>query len=301
MPAPNPRQSKRKEHHSLSRRERQIRLFAGALLALIVGLLSYNEYAVWRAGVALQHDLQAERLTDMDLAWNRYQALADRNYLPLVLRGTKNAVLDRMVSFADRVINDYRASEAPSVNEADWVRALAVLSKALEIDPGDKQIRAKMYIADGHINRIRGTSRANGKMLNDARARFEAALDLMPKSPDPYLGLARLYVYSLKDVEKAEDALKAANKRGHTIGRREKAQLGDGYRERAERLLREADKATGLPEERDYLERAREDFERAQDFYREIVPFGGSANSLRKVLDYEDHVQLRLKIIKEGA
>ena len=47
----------------------------------------------------------------------------------------------------------------------------------------------------------------------------------MPRSPDPYLGLARLYVYSLRDVDRAEDALKAAEKRGHEMGRRERAQL----------------------------------------------------------------------------
>jgi tetratricopeptide (TPR) repeat protein len=206
-----------------------------------------------------------------------------------------------MISSADRVIDDYRSSEGLTVTEADWLRAQAVLARALQLDPGDKDIRGKMYLCDGHINRIRGTARGNGKMLNEARARFESAQELIPKSPDPYLGLARLYVYSLRDVEKAEQAVKAAGKRGYSIGRREKAQLGDGYRERAERLLREADKATGLPEEKDYLERARDDFERAQDFYRDIVPFAGSANSLRRVLDFSDHVELRLKIIKEGA
>jgi eukaryotic-like serine/threonine-protein kinase len=300
-PASAPAASGVRPHRPLSRRERQIRFFAGALLVLILGAMTYNEYAVWRAGAALRRDLETERLTDMDSAWQRFQSIADRNYLPLVLRGARNAVLDRMISSADRVITDYRSSEAPSVSENDWLRAQAILARALQLDPGDKEIRGKMYLCDGHINRIRGTARSNGKMLNDARARFEAAEELIPKSPDPYLGLARLYVYSLKDVEKAEQALKAAGKRGHPVGRREKAQLGDGYRDRAERLLREADKATGLPEEKDYLERARDDFERAQEYYRDIVPYAGSANSLRRVLDFSDHVELRLKIIREGA
>ena len=40
---------------------------------------------------------------------------------------------------------------------------------------------------------------------------------------------------------------------------------------------------------------------KAEDFYRDIVPFAGSAQSLRKVLDDSDHVDLRLKIIREGA
>jgi eukaryotic-like serine/threonine-protein kinase len=210
-------------------------------------------------------------------------------------------VLNRFVSTADRVINEYRASDAPSVSETDWVRAQAVLAKALELAPGDREIRGKMYLAEGHIHRIRGTARANAKLLSESRARFEQARELMSRSPDPYLGLARLYVYSLKDVERAEEALKAASKRGHDMGRREKAQLADGYRERAERLLREADRATGLPEEEDYLKRARSDFRKAEDFYRDIVPFSGSAASLRKVLDYSDHVDVRLKIIREGA
>ena len=70
---------------------------------------------------------------------------------------------------------------------------------------------------------------------------------------------------------------------------------------RKKRLLREADKATGLPEEKDYLERAQSDFERAQEYYRDIVPFAGSASSLRRVTDFIDHVELRLKIVREGA
>ena len=89
---------------ALTRRERQIRFFAGALLVLILGAMTYNEYAVWSAGASLRRDLETEHLTDMNQAWDRFQAIANRNYLPLVLRGTKSSVLDRMVSFADRVI-----------------------------------------------------------------------------------------------------------------------------------------------------------------------------------------------------
>lgn len=285
----------------MSRRERQVRLLAGALLALILGVMFYNEYSVWRGGANLRRELETERLTDMSEAWTRYQALANRNYLPLVLHGTRRAVLERLTAVADRTINDYRSSDAPAVMENDWVRAQQTLSRALDLNPSDKEIRGKLYLAEGHLNRIRGTSRASGKLLNEARAKFDGARELLPKSPDPYLGLARLYVYSLKDVEKAEEALRAADKRGYEPGRREKAQLADGYRDRAERLLKEADRATGLPEEKDYLERARNDFERAEELYRGIVPFGGSAASLRRVLDYADHVELRLKIIREGA
>jgi tetratricopeptide (TPR) repeat protein len=157
-----------------------------------------------------------------------------------------------------------------------------------------------MKICEGHINRIRGTARGNSKLLAEARASFEEAAALMPKSPDPHLGLARLHVYSLKDVDRAQQALRAADKRGHDMGRREKAQLADGYRDRAERLLREGDRAIGMPEERDYLERALKDFRKAEELYREVIPFGGSPASLRRVLDFTEHIDERLELIKDG-
>lgn len=290
-----------KARKPLTPTQRRVRL--GVVAALLLGSVWFvwNEVSVSRAASALRLDIESERLTDMNVAWERYHELALRNHTPFLLWTTRRTVLSRMIGFADRTIAEYRNSDAPTVNEADWMRAEAVLEKALDLDPGDKEIRAKRYLVAGHISRIRGTARANGKLLADARQKFEEARDLMPKSPDPWLGLARLYVYALKDVEKAEEALRAAAKHGHQMGRREKAQLGDGYRDRAERLLQEADRATGLPEEKDYLERSRDDFRRAEEFYREIVPFSGSANSLRKVLDYLDHVDVRLRIVREGA
>ena len=285
----------------LTPRQRQIRL--GVATALVIGSIWFvaNEVSVYRGASALRLDLETERVTDMDAAWQRYHDLAVRNHTPFVLWGTRTVLLSRMISSAERVIAEYRNSDAPSVSEADWQRADAVLTKALDLHPGDKEIRGKLYLVNGHISRIRGTARANGKLLSDARQKFEEARDLIPRSPDPWLGLARLYVYSVKDVEKAEEALKQASKRGHGMGRREKAQLGDGYRDRAERLLREADRVTGMPEEKDYLERAKDDFERAEEFYRDIVPFAGSASSLRRVLDFQDHVDVRLRIVREGA
>ena len=137
-------------------------------------------------------------------------------------------------------------------------------------------------------------------MLQEARAKFEQSAELLPKSPDPYLGLARLYVYSLHDVERAEDALKAADKRGHDMGRRERAQLADGYRDRGERLMRDAVKAAGLPEESDLLKKAEKDLHRAEDLYREIIPYGSAGTGLRRVLDDLDVVTARRDTMKDS-
>jgi tetratricopeptide (TPR) repeat protein len=175
-----------------------------------------------------------------------------------------------------------------------------VLSKALQADPGNRDIRGKLYLAEGHMARIRGTARGNTKLLQEARSKFEQSADLIPRAPDPYLGLARLYVYSLRDVDRAEDALKAAEKRGHGVGLREQAQLADGYRDRGDRLMREGVRAAGLPEEKDLLKRAQKDLERAEEMYREIIPYGGSSASLRRVLENLDVIAARRDAMKDS-
>ena len=44
-------------------------------------------------------------------------------------------------------------------------------------------------------------------------------------------------MYGLNDIDKAYQALQQAEKRGYPLGNREKAQLADGYRDRADRTL----------------------------------------------------------------
>ncbi len=64
----------------------------------------------------------------------------------------------------------------------------------------------------------------------------------MPRSPDPHLGLARIYVYSEKNVGKAMAELHAAERLGFRPGPREIEQEADGYRFRAVAELGEARK-----------------------------------------------------------
>ncbi len=270
-------------------------------VGLFVAILSYREYRVWAKGHDLQRDLNTQKLTDLNVAWTRYDELAQASNFPLALRGTRNAIEERLTSVADRVIEEYRNSDTPSVSEADWLRAADALSKALQLNLGDKEIRGKLLVCEGHVNRIKGEARKISKYYSEARSRFEQAQDLLPKSPDPYIGLGRVYAYSIRDADRAEDAIKQASRRGHKMGRREKAQLGDAFRDRAEKLVAEADRSSGLPEEKDFLKRAEEDMKKAEDFYRDIVPFAGSANSLRRVLDYLAAIDTRLQTIKDGV
>jgi hypothetical protein len=103
--------------------------------------------------------------------------------------------------------------------------------------------------------------------------------------------LSRLYFYSLRDVERGEQALREAEKRNHEIGKRETAMLADGYRDRAERTLKEGIQAADRPEQDRYLELARKDFERARELYESIIPWGGAAANLRKAYDGLDRIE----------
>jgi serine/threonine protein kinase len=300
LPVLSPKVKTRREKKPLTPRQRQIRFFGGLSLLIVLVLLVFHEYGAWRTGAQLAREVESERLTDMDAAWKRYDALQKASFAPWVLSGPRNAIEGRLIAAADSIINEYAKADAPSITEKEWIKAHDLLARALEIDPHDRSVRGKLYLSDGHLSRIRGTARGDSKLLNDARGKFEQSAELIPKSPDPYLGLARLYVYSLHDVDRAEDALKAAEKRGHEMGRRERAQLADGYRDRGERLMKEGIRASGLPEEKDLLKRADKDLHAAEEIYRDIVPYGNSSTSLGRVLENRAVIDARRDAMKDS-
>ena len=140
---------------------------------------------------------------------------------------------------------------------------------------------------------------ARQKQLNTAVNKFNEAAELMKHSPDPYLGLANIYIYDLSDVEKAEEALKKAAHHGHPVGKRETAQLADAYRRRAERTWRESRGYIHSPsQERDYLDRAREDYIHAEDLYRRAGLFGDAARNQFQAIQGQQKVEQRLNSLE---
>jgi hypothetical protein len=133
---------------------------------------------------------------------------------------------------------------------------------------------------EAHLDRINGDKPRVTKLLNDSRAGFEEAASLVPNWPDPYLGLARLYAYELRDVDKLENALRQAERRNHPWGRREKAQLADAHRAEGERLYQQAIASKARPEQaRKYLDMAEEHFSTAQSWYQQIPGFGNATSA----------------------
>jgi tetratricopeptide (TPR) repeat protein len=161
------------------------------------------------------------------------------------------------------------------------------------VDPEDS-VRGKLRLCEGHLARINGTSHRSAQELNLAVEKFDEAQKLLPKSPDPELGLARVYVYGLKDIDKGYEALQEAQKRGYQLGNREKLLLADGYRDRADRLWWDSRNVRGLAAEKDQIQKAADDYKRAEELYQGISPWGKSIVNLVRVRLSLESVNFRL-------
>jgi tetratricopeptide (TPR) repeat protein/predicted Ser/Thr protein kinase len=256
-----------------------------------------SNYLLYRHGQQLAREIEAEQLTDLDQIWARWTELSKGNASSVLLYGPRKAVKQKFVAAADHVIDTYRNNESQLIYEKEWERARTMAARALAVDPEDTA-RGKLRLCEGHLARINGTSHRSAQELNLAVEKFDEAQKLLPKSPDPELGLARLYVYGLKDIDKGYDALQQAQQRGYALGNREKSLLADGYRDRGDRLWWDSRNVRGLPPEKDQIQRAADDYKRAEELYQGISPWGKSIVNLVRVRLSLESVNFRLHEIE---
>jgi tetratricopeptide (TPR) repeat protein len=267
-----------------------------AAAMLLFGVFeAISGYVLYHQGQKLENDIQTEQVTDVNQIWSRWTELSKDNSSSVFLQGPRKAVRQKMTQAADRVIASYRNSDA--VYENGWKAAREELSHSLALEPDDS-VRGKLRLTEGHLARIAGTSHKNAAELNEAVDDFNEAQRLLPNSPDPSLGLARLYVYGLKDIDKADQALHQAEKHGFAIGNREKSQLADGYRDRADRTYWDSRNVRGLPQEKEQIQRARDDYQRALELYQSIVPYGNANASIVRVQSSLESVNFRIHEIE---
>ncbi len=261
------------------------RLVASAVAVLLaVGvflwMLIQPQYKVWADTRQLKHDIETEHI-DADAAWRRYEQIVQRKHLGVTTWGIGGPLKSRLMAAGEAPIVDFRENDFPTARESNWRRSVNYFSRALELAPGDKTVQGDLRLAEGHLKRITAAGQNRQQMLNDAAEKFREAAALLKKSPDPYIGLARLYSYNLGDCDRAEDALQKAVKYGHAETRREIATLADAYLRRGAQTVRDSQKLQGMPEnERDYLRRARRDFEHAQDLYSRLGSFANAPVNL---------------------
>ncbi|MCI0626686.1 MAG: serine/threonine protein kinase [Acidobacteria bacterium] len=290
---------KQQEHDPASARRKTIRRAVQAVLVLLLVWLVSGEIGVWRKAHQLRVSIDAEQTTNLKDAWNQYQQLASRSYLPAGLSDLRRSLKHRFVAAAERVIADYRG-DTPRVAERQWEETLLYLSWALELDSTDRTVRAYKRYCEAHIDRINGEARKLTKRLNDALQKFREAAALKHGWPDPHLGLARVYIYDLNDLEKGSAELKQAEEDGYVLGNREKAQMADGFRNRADRICGEMRRLRTLPQEKEHLLRAREDYVEALRLYETIFPYGDSGRNIQQTQARIEKVEERLADLDEG-
>jgi serine/threonine protein kinase len=256
-----------------------------------------SSYRLHQKSKELQRQIETEQLTDINKIWDAWTELSKDHSSSWLIGGARDAVKQKLVDAAERVIVAYR-NDTQQLYEGDWKRARAMLARALTIDP-DKTVRGELRLCDGHLARINGTVHRDSSALNEAVQNFTEAQSLMPKSPDPELGLARVYVYGVKDIDKADEALEQAARRGYKLGNRDKAQLADGYVERADRLWWDSRNVRGLPQEKDEIERAEKDYTRALELYQSVAPYGNSTAQIVRVQTELESVRTRLQQIDQ--
>lgn len=277
-----------------------------ALLAL--GCILYggwevlSSYRLYEKGQQLEREIETEHLSDADQIWSRWTELSKGNSSSWLLHGPRNTVKQTFVNAADAIIANYRDSDSKPVTEKDWERARTLLSRALAVDP-DNTVRGKLRLTEGHLARINGGAHRDAAQFRLAADDFNQAEHLLPKSPDPELGLARLYIYNLGDTDRGYEALQRAEQLGFHLGNREKLMLADGYRRLGDRLFWDSRNVRGLPQEKDQIQRAADDYRHALDLYQAIAPYGNSSSYTASVQTSLESVNTRLQEIalKEGS
>jgi serine/threonine protein kinase len=301
-PAASPAASRRRS--SLTRARRWLRgavVLAGLVLATNEGCIAVEASRV-AATVPLQ---ELVRFTDL---WTEYQSLSGRSWLGgLGARPLGGALSRQALVLAERVVENYR-TPAPTVREAQWASAASALERALTFAPGDRVLRGTLRYCQGHLHRINGEARKGRRQtaqaqreFADAVAAFREAAALRSSWPDPFLGLARTFIYGIEDIDRGTDAMNEAQRLGYPIGNRETAQLADGYRARGDTLERAAADLRGMPQEREFLVRARDAYREALDLYTKIAGYADVPGNIRATQRRFDAVEKRLINLDGGS
>jgi len=260
-----------------------VALFWGLLAGLVVCVPLGYYYRFWRESSALRGklDFTHASVSEINRDWDLLQRVERQNAF---LGGASPAnnlapnMRTALIEAGDGVIEGYRNNSDPRIEDFDWPKAALCFTHLIEMDRNDGAARGKLALCHGYENLERSEQAA--------QTDFEDAASLIPGSPDPHLGLARVYVYSLKNIGKAVAELRQAQRLGFAPGPREAEEEADGYRFRATAELDQARRnEISKTEEERYLRLAQRDFDRARQLYEPIEGFSNVSVALRQVDD----------------
>ena len=278
---------------------------AGALKALaaglVVGVLLFGPvsylHRIWNDSAPLRNarDFARASLGEINGDWNVFLKLQrDGRVLGRMSPAVRHRASMRanLLRGGRSVIDQYRMSSDADLNRFDWDRARLCFSRLLELDAADREAKAGLALAAGYLHLARAPAQARA-----AEASFREAAALMPESPDPHIGLARVYAVELHNPGQAVAAMNAAQKLGFVPGPREFEQQGDAYSYRAERQLAAIERDTPAAARRKLLASAQRDFARARNLYEPISGYANVDDDLVRL----DRGEARIEMIEAAA
>ncbi|HYK89229.1 MAG TPA: serine/threonine-protein kinase [Acidobacteriota bacterium] len=263
-----------------------------ALVAVLtVVWLCVRERQAWVAANALEADLAAERVSAPE-ARSRLAALKDMRLVWFPSGAIFRLMNAGFVTQGDAIVTRFRTTP---LRAADWLQARTYFEEALQNDLSDS-IRGRLLLCDGHLKRFQAQSEKTSGPIPEAAQKFGEAARLLPKSPDPWLGLAMLELYNHKDPEKGERALNAARERSFDFVAEGRwvSLLADCYRLRADALYYEA-----LRIERSLPDVATQRLQQAIGFEQKAIDWFSKAPLYGKSLQNIDRCRTGIKRIQD--
>jgi len=285
------------------KRSRTRRLLFRAVL-VILGIMIFNafanEFSVMSDANRVAGEVSTRGLDELGDLWKAQARLAGRTSLEFGTDGLEHALVERTLTLVDGIIGNYRMG-LPNVREAQWTSARNALRRAVPAEPGNNRLVAALRYCEGHLHRIDGEAAKQRNEdaeaqneLSESVALFREAAELRSDWPDPFLGLARVFIFGLDDVDRGANALEQAQQRGYTLTERETSLLADGYRARGTSFVRIARKLEGMPQESDYLTKAVEAYQRALELYVQSNTQPKITENIRGTQRQHDETQHRL-------
>jgi len=204
-----------------------------------------------------------------DEIWNRFDVLRNKPFNLIPMTQLKAAIKKKLSDAGEKPIKDYLRDQEVS---AGWEKCANALEKAKSIDPADPKVVGNWHICQGHALRNRFKKTLDRRLLYQAIEHFREAAKSLPLSPDPYLGLARIYYQILNDMEKGDEAIEQARQREFPVNDFHQVLKADALKSRGDQSLTQAAgfrKASALEQEKQNLESARQDYQVAIQIYKE--------------------------------
>jgi serine/threonine protein kinase len=260
---------------------------------LLIGLFLVAPITYWynlrRASrVILDADFTRISTAEINADWNLYRKLEhDNSFLGQFspVASLARTLRSKLMAAADDVIESYRNSSSAALSDFDWPRARLCLAYARQLDSIDRDAHGKLALCDGYINLTQNPDLPKAQW---SETDFQLAAGDLPHSPDPHLGLARVYTYAYHNAGKAKSEFTEAERRGFRAGPRELKQQADAYVFRAEWALQQARRKadSSEPDESRWLRQASNDLDRAREMYEPLIGYSNVASSLDQL--YQD-------------